>query len=141
MGSDSFHLERFVEAQASIYPRVIAELRSGEKRSHWMWFVFPQMKGLGFSSMAQKYGIGSQAEAEAYLQHEVLGPRLRECTQLVNAVEGRSVDDIFGCPDNLKFHSSMTLFAMVSEPGSIFHEALSKFFNGKMDPVTEERIG
>src|SRR3954468_6578993 len=108
---DPYELRRFVEAQDLVYERVVSELQSGEKRSHWMWFVFPQLKGLGHSAMAGRYGIGSRAEAEAYLAHEVLGPRLGECVRLVNELEEKRVDEIFGYPDNLKFHSSMTLFA------------------------------
>ena len=106
-----FNLERFVRAQADVFPQVLAELCAGEKRSHWIWFIFPQMKGLGRSSLAEFYGIGSLAEAQAYARHPVLGPRLAQCTQLVNQVEGRSIREILGYPDDLKFRSSMTLFA------------------------------
>lgn len=119
-------LQRFVEAQDPVYERVLAELRGGRKVTHWMWFVFPQMKGLGRSPMAEKYGIASHAEAEAYLKHPVLGPRLRECTRLVNEIEGRSIDEIFGYPDNLKFRSCMTLFASATEDNAVFTEALKK---------------
>src|SRR3954451_18865691 len=111
MTDDSFSLARFIEAQESVYPAVLGELREGRKRTHWMWFVFPQIQGLGRSSTAQNYAISSIDEARAYLQHPVLGARLRECTQLVNAIEDRTVLEIFGSPDDLKFHSSMTLFA------------------------------
>ena len=109
--SDRFDLQRFVEAQAGVYERVCAELRAGEKRSHWMWFIFPQIKGLGSSPMAVRFAISGLEEARAYLDHAVLGPRLRECTGIVVGVEKRAVGDIFGYPDDMKFHSSMTLFA------------------------------
>src|ERR1044072_813603 len=104
--NDPFDLQRFVDAQAPVYDRVLAELREGRKRSHWMWFVFPQIAGLGSSPMAQRYAIASRAEAAAYISHSLLGLRLRECTRLVNAVEGKAVHDIFGSPDDMKFHSS-----------------------------------
>jgi uncharacterized protein (DUF1810 family) len=115
MSLDRFHLERFVEAQAPVYTQVCEELRGGEKRSHWMWFIFPQIRGLGRSPMAERFAICSLEGARAYLEHEVLGERLRECTGLVNAVGGRSANEIFGEPDDLKFHSSMTLFAQAAE--------------------------
>jgi uncharacterized protein (DUF1810 family) len=138
--SDAFDLQRFVDAQNTVFDQVLSELRSGRKTSHWMWFVFPQLKGLGFSSMANKYGIGSREEAEAYLRHPILGPRLNECTRLVNGVEGRSVEQIFGYPDNLKFHSSMTLFAATATDNAMFIEALNKYFGGEQDPLTLERL-
>jgi len=134
--NDPSDLERFVNAQAPVYALVCAELRAGQKRGHWMWFVFPQLRGLGSSAMANKFGISSREEAEAYLDHPVLGPRLRECTNLVNAVEGRSVEQIFGYPDDLKFRSSMTLFRIVAEDNRIFNYALDKFFEGEADPRT-----
>lgn len=109
--SESFGLQRFVDAQAHVYDTVVAELRDGRKRSHWMWFIFPQLAGLGSSAMAQRYGIASVAEARAYLSHELLGPRLHECAQLINAVHGRAVQEILGRPDDIKLRSSMTLFA------------------------------
>ncbi len=137
---DPFDLERFVEAQASVYGDVLAELRAGRKRSHWMWFVFPQIAGLGFSFMARRFAIASLAEAKAYLAHPVLGARLRECTALVNAVQGRSVDEIFGSPDNMKFRSSMTLFAEAANDKAIFEEALRKYFGGEKDAATLERL-
>jgi len=127
-----------VEAQDPVFERVCAELREGRKRSHWMWFIFPQLAGLGQSSMAVKFAIASREEAEAYLAHEILGPRLRLCTQLVNDVAGRSISEIFGYPDDLKFHSSMTLFAGVPVENQVFNEALKKYFSGKLDSRTRE---
>lgn len=132
-----FDLERFVAAQAPVHARVCEELRAGRKRTHWMWFVFPQVAGLGSSPMAQRYAIKSRAEAEAYLAHPVLGPRLRAVTRIVNALEGRSVDDIFGVPDNMKFHSSMTLFAVCAGAAeTAFTDALTKYFGERRDPRT-----
>jgi uncharacterized protein (DUF1810 family) len=139
MSADPFHLERFVEAQDGVYERVCEELRQGEKRSHWMWFIFPQIRGLGRSPMAERFAIGSLEEARAYLAHSVLGERLRECTLLVNAVEGRAAIEIFGEPDDLKFCSSMTLFARAGD-GAVFREALEKYFGGNEDEGTVERI-
>ena len=138
--NDPYNLRRFVEAQGPIYAQVCAELRAGDKQSHWMWFVFPQIAGLGSSAMARKFAISSRQEAIAYLAHPVLGARLRECTQLVNAVEGRSVHQIFGHPDDLKFHSSMTLFAHASPGDPIFQQALKKYFNSEPDPATLSRL-
>src|SRR5580692_1922313 len=132
-GGDPYNLGRFEEAQAGVYARVCEELRAGEKRSHWMWFIFPQIRGLGRSPMAERFAIGSLEEAQAYLAHSVLGPRLRECTALVNAVEGRSASEIFGFPDDLKFCSSMTLFAKAGDE-AVFQRAIEKFFGGRMDP-------
>ncbi|MGJ4928346.1 DUF1810 domain-containing protein [Bradyrhizobium sp. HKCCYLS2038] len=128
-------LGRFVDAQDSIYSRVIAELAVGAKQSHWMWFVFPQVEGLGNSTMARRYAIASLAQAEAYLAHPMLGPRLRECTRLVLAVTGKSLPDILGAPDDVKFRSCMTLFDAVS-PDDIFAEALARYCNGARDPAT-----
>ena len=137
--TDSFNLQRFVDAQASVYSRVVEELHGGRKRSHWMWFVFPQIAGLGHSEMAQRFAISSREEALAYLAHPLLGSRLRECTALVNAVEGRPLLDILGSPDDLKFRSSMTLFNAVGvEPE--FSAALAKFFDGKADQKTLELL-
>ncbi len=133
--TDRFDLPRFVDAQAPIYSRVVEELRRGEKQSHWMWFIFPQLAGLGHSAMAQRFAISSREEAVAYLAHEVLGPRLRECTGLVNAVEGRTILQILGSPDDLKFRSSMTLFNAVASDLE-FTEALLKFYSGKPDRRT-----
>jgi uncharacterized protein (DUF1810 family) len=121
-------LQRFIDAQDPVYAQVCDELRRGRKESHWMWFIFPQMRGLGQSAMAHKYGIASQAEAEAYMRHPVLGPRLRECAALVNRIEGHSIDEIFGYPDNMKFRSSMTLFASATPDNAVFLQALGKYF-------------
>lgn len=141
--ADPFHLQRFLEAQESTYPQARAELAAGEKRTHWMWFIFPQIAGLGSSAMAQHYAIGDLAEAQAYLQHPVLGSRLRECTRLVLAAKGRTVETIFGYPDDLKFHSSMTLFARAADglpAGEVFQQALDQLFSGKPDQQTLNRL-
>ena len=138
--SDPCDLQRFVDAQNPVYDRVCSELRDGRKKSHWMWFVFPQIEGLGSSQLARKFAISSLAEAAAYLAHPILGPRLAECTNLVNVIEGRSVDQIFGYPDNLKFRSSMTLFARATPDNEVFVAALQKYFNGEPDPVTLARL-
>jgi uncharacterized protein (DUF1810 family) len=137
---DPYNLQRFVTAQEPVFEQVCSELRNGRKTSHWMWFVFPQIKGLGHSSIAQHYAISSRAEAEAYLQHPVLGPRLRQCTQLVLDVQGRSIHDIFGEPDDLKFCSSMTLFAHATAENQVFRDALRKYFAGRFDPLTIQRL-
>jgi uncharacterized protein (DUF1810 family) len=133
--NDRFDLGRFVDAQAQVYPQVVAELRAGRKRSHWMWFIFPQVAGLGHSATAQKFAIGSRDEAAAYLAHAVLGPRLRQCTDLVLAVENRSIHDILGSPDDLKFRSSMTLFADVADD-ELFCRAIAKYFASGFDQAT-----
>jgi uncharacterized protein (DUF1810 family) len=138
-----YDLERFLEAQAGVYERACAELRAGKKQSHWMWFIFPQIHGLGSSEMAVRYAISSIEEAHAYLEHPVLGQRLRECTGIVVALKDRTVEEIFGYPDNLKFHSSMTLFAQaatISEEDLIFSQALDKYFLGREDPATMQRL-
>ena len=137
---ESFDLQRFVDAQAPVYRSVVDELRGGRKRSHWMWFVFPQLSGLGGSSMAVRYGIESLQEARAYLRHELLGPRLHECTQLVNQVQGRSIAEIFGSPDDLKLCSSMTLFAVASDDNQDFVDLLAKYYRGLQDPLTLARL-
>jgi uncharacterized protein (DUF1810 family) len=137
---DPYHLQRFVDAQASCFAQVRSELAAGEKRTHWMWFIFPQLKGLGSSSMALRFAISGMDEAKAYLAHPVLGDRLRDCTSLVNAVSGRSVEDIFGYPDNLKFHSSVTLFAAADPENKVFNQALTKYFNGLPDKNTIDRL-
>ncbi len=137
---DPFDLQRFVAAQAATYDRARAELQAGRKRSHWMWFVFPQIAGLGHSAMAVAFAISSLAEAQAYLAHPVLGPRLRDCTQLVNRVEGCSIGDIFGSPDDIKFRSSMTLFSRATADNAVFLQALQKYFGGETDRLTEARL-
>ena len=131
-----FDLQRFVDAQAPVIDRVRKELTSGHKRSHWMWFVFPQFAGLGRSAMAQRYAITSLAEARAYLAHPILGPRLKECTGLALNIANQSAESIFARPDDLKFHSSMTLFAHVAPPESLFAAALEKFFASQRDSAT-----
>ena len=135
--TDPFDLERFVRAQDPVFRAVREELARGRKQSHWMWFVFPQIAGLGFSAMSQRYAIGSRAEAEAYLAHPTLGPRLTDCTRLVLAVEGRTINAILGAPDDAKFRSSMTLFGAVSDQ-PIFGEALGRYFAGERDGATLE---
>ena len=133
--TDRFDLQRFVEAQAPVYQRVLEELRQGQKQSHWMWFIFPQLAGLGHSPMARRFALVSREEAAAYLNHGVLGPRLRECTALVNAVEGKTIRDILGSPDDLKFCTSMTLFGAVS-PDPEFATAVAKFYGSRPDQKT-----
>lgn len=134
-------LARFVDAQSSVYERVRGELSAGKKSSHWMWFIFPQLRGLGSSLMAQKFAIGSLAEAQAYLQHPVLGPRLLECTQLVMQIEGRNIEQIFGHPDDMKFRSCMTLFMRASPADQLFSDALKKYFAGEQDERSLELLG
>ena len=143
MGADEdpYDLQRFVEAQEDCLGDVLRELREGRKRSHWMWFIFPQIKGLGLSSTARTFAISSREEAAAYLEHPVLGARLRECTRLVMQVEGRSLREIFGSPDDLKFRSCMTLFAHVSSDHQAFLDALKKYCGTAFDPLTMERLG
>jgi uncharacterized protein (DUF1810 family) len=138
--NDPYNLQRFVDAQNPVFDQVCGELRRGRKQGHWMWFVFPQLKGLGHSWMASKFGISSRDEAEAYLRHPTLGPRLRECTRLVNLVDGCSIEQIFGYPDDLKFRSSMTLFAQVATDNEIFIKALQKYFGGEPDTLTLDRL-
>ncbi len=138
--SDPFDLSRFVDAQAPVYRNVVDELRGGRKRSHWMWFVFPQLSGLGASPMAARYGISSLDEARAYLRHDLLGPRLHECTQLVNRVRGRSAAEIFGSPDDLKLRSSMTLFARATDDNGDFVTLLDRYYGGEEDPLTVARL-
>lgn len=138
--ADPHNLQRFLDAQAEVYEDVLAELRAGCKTSHWMWFIFPQCQGLGHSSTARHFAIASLAEALAYLEHSALGARLRECTKLVNHIQNKSIEQIFGSPDDLKFRSSMTLFLQASQPGSsdyqLFTSALGKHFHGQPDPLT-----
>ena len=167
MASDPYNLDRFVLAQDPVLAQVCAELAAGHQQSHWMWFIFPQLRGLGASSMAQRYAIGSLAEARAYLDHPLLGERLRSCTQLVNRIAGRSAQAIFGYPDYLKFRSCMTLFARAAEEHShappaspagaagdtrdtrdtrdtggnrAFSEALARYFAGEGDALTEKLL-
>ncbi|MBL8226570.1 MAG: DUF1810 domain-containing protein [Chromatiales bacterium] len=139
--SDRHDLDRFVQAQAPVYDCALAEIRAGRKRSHWMWYVFPQFAGLGFSATSQRYAIHSAAEAEAYLRHPVLGPRLVECCEAAVAIEGRSAAAIFGSPDDLKLRSCATLFAAVARPGSVFGRVLARFFNGEPDEATLRLMG
>jgi uncharacterized protein (DUF1810 family) len=134
--SSAHDLQRFVDAQRATYARALAEITSGQKRSHWMWYVFPQIAGLGFSATSRRYAIESLSEAEAYLRHEVLGPRLVACAEAALAVEGLSAQRIFGSPDDLKLRSSATLFARVSPEGSVFHRLLDEYFGGVPDEAT-----
>ncbi len=140
MTTDPFDLQRFVDAQARVYDSVVAELRSGRKRSHWIWFIFPQLAGLGRSPTAQRFGIGSLAEARAYLRHDVLGPRLRECARLVNEIDGRSIEAIFGWPDDLKVRSSVTLFARATDDNDVFRAVLDKYYGGEEDAATVDLL-
>lgn len=140
LSNDPFDLDRFVRAQAADYDRALSELRDGKKRSHWMWYIFPQIEGLGQSPMSQRYSIKSAAEARAYLDHPVLGPRLRECAAVVNNIVGRSALEIFGSPDDMKLRSCTTLFASVSD-GGVFEQLLQKYFNGLPDEETLRRLG
>jgi uncharacterized protein (DUF1810 family) len=134
--SDPHDLRRFVDAQAGVYDQALAEIRGGRKRSHWMWFIFPQVEGLGSSSTARRYAIKSAAEARAYLDHPLLGPRLVECAEAAVGVEGKSAHEVFGSPDDMKLRSSATLFANVSPPGSVFARVLDKYFKGEPDGET-----
>ena len=134
--TDDYNLQRFLNAQEGVYDTVLDELRSGRKSRHWIWFIFPQITGLGHSGMAQKFAIASLDEAKAYLEHPVLGNRLRECTQLVLNVNGRSAEKIFSSPDNLKFRSCMTLFSTAATDNALFNAALLKYFHGKPDQLT-----
>jgi uncharacterized protein (DUF1810 family) len=135
--NDPFDLERFVDAQKPVYARVLDELRAGHKTSHWMWFVFPQIQGLGGSPMAIRYAIASLAEARAYLDHPVLGPRLRECCEILEGLEGRTAEAILGYPDVLKLRSSLTLFSRAAgERDSVFDALLAKYYERKPDPQT-----
>jgi uncharacterized protein (DUF1810 family) len=138
--TDPFNLDRFVKAQDPVLAQVHMELRAGRKRSHWMWFVFPQLAGLGRSDTARHYALASLDEARAYLAHPLLGPRLIECTALVNAVDGRSAHQVFGDPDDLKFHSSMTLFTLARPDEDTFTDALRKYFEGVLDRSTTEAL-
>ncbi|MBZ2208220.1 DUF1810 domain-containing protein [Massilia soli] len=135
-----FDPDRFIKAQAPVHGTVLSELRAARKRSHWMWFVFPQIAGIGRSEMAQRYAIASLDDARAYLAHPVLGARLRECASLVLAAQDTTVDEIFGYPDNMKFHSSMTLFAAVPAADPVFRANLDKYFGGAPDALTLSRL-
>jgi uncharacterized protein (DUF1810 family) len=137
---DPYNLQRFVDAQEAVFAQVCAELRRGRKSSHWMWFIFPQIHGLGYSSMAQYYAISSLDEARAYLHHPILGPRLIECCRLVTLIQGLAIQEIFAYPDYLKFHSSMTLFAEAAPENQCFKAALEKYFEGVPDRSTVERL-
>jgi uncharacterized protein (DUF1810 family) len=135
-----YNLQRFVDAQEGIYATALGELRAGHKRSHWMWFIFPQIEGLGHSEMARRYAIRSADEAAAYLAHPVLGKRLRECTSAVLMHDEVGIDEIFGHPDDLKFHSCMTLFADVAPDEALFQDCLDRFFDGMADASTIEKL-
>jgi uncharacterized protein (DUF1810 family) len=138
--TDRHDLQRFLDAQAPVYAAVCDELRVGRKRSHWMWYIFPQLQGLGASPMAQRYAIASLDEAKAYLAHPVLGARLRECASLVAGIEGRSVGDIFGYPDDMKFRSSMTLFSRAAPDEAVFADCLEKYFDSEPDRLTLDSL-
>ena len=133
---DTYHLRRFIDAQDRVFEHVVQELTEGQKRGHWMWYIFPQIQGLGHSPTAQRFAISSREEAVAYLQHRILGTRLRQCTHLVNRIEGRRIKEIFYHPDHLKFRSSMTLFMAASTENEIFKEGLDKYFAGQPDNLT-----
>jgi uncharacterized protein (DUF1810 family) len=133
---DLYNLNRFLQAQETDYKRALSEIRNGRKRSHWMWYIFPQLDGLGFSQTSKRYSIKSIAEAKAYLNHPVLGPRLIECIEATLSIEGRSAYEIFGSPDDMKLKSCATLFAYVSSPGSVFDRLLDRFFQGDRDRKT-----
>jgi uncharacterized protein (DUF1810 family) len=133
---DPYDLQRFVDAQGRVYDTVVAELRGGRKRTHWMWFVFPQLRGLGSSPTAMRFAISSIDEARAYLDHELLGARLRECADLVRQIDGRTAEEIFGWPDDMKLRSSMTLFARATDDNEEFVAVLDKFYGGEEDPAT-----
>ena len=139
--NDTYNLQRFVDAQETWYEVACSELRNGGKREHWMWWIFPQMKGLGHSRLSTEFGISSREEAEAYLRHSILGPRLRGCSRLVTLIKGRSSNQIFGDIDSVKFRSSMTLFASVTSDNAIFMAALRKYFGGEFDHLTLNLLG
>jgi uncharacterized protein (DUF1810 family) len=139
--SDPYDLSRFVRAQDGEYDRALSELRGGRKRSHWMWYIFPQLEGLGSSEISRRYAIRSIDEARAYLENPVLGARLKECAEAVLGVEGRSAHEIFGSPDDMKLRSCATLFARASPPGSPFERLLAKYFGAEQDPRTLRLLG
>jgi len=138
--NDIYQLQRFLDAQEAVYPDVVRELRGRRKESHWMWYIFPQIIGLGKSHISQKYALGSIDEATAYVQHPILGNRLHECTEIVVRTKGSTVEQIFGYPDNLKFHSSMTLFSQVENHNPLFDSALKKYFDNKKDQLTLDAL-
>jgi uncharacterized protein (DUF1810 family) len=138
--SDPYNLQRFLDAQNGIFEQACAQLQAGRKTSHWMWFIFPQIQGLGYSDLARRYAISCRAEATAYLGHKILGARLRECSRLVTLTAGRSLQEIFGSPDDLKFRSSMTLFSHATSDNQVFMEALQKYCDGLFDQATLERL-
>jgi len=138
---DPYDLQRFVEAQEWVYDDVVRELSAGQKLTHWMWFIFPQIEGLGDSSMSRQYAISSLAEAGAYMDHEILGARLRQSARLVNEVTGRHIEDIFHTPDHMKFHSSMTLFSLSTADNGVFREAIEKYFDGQPHTLTLGILG
>ena len=140
-GGDPFDLNRFPAAQEGVYSTALAEIVQGRKRSHWMWYLFPQIAGLGFSAMSKRYAIESEAEARAYLEHSILGMRLRKCAKALRLVEGRSASQIFGSPDDMKLRSCLTLFAAVSPRGSLFHALLEKYCQGEPDEATLRLLG
>jgi uncharacterized protein (DUF1810 family) len=139
--SDPYDLSRFVQAQESVYKTALSEIASGRKRTHWMWYIFPQLDGLASSPTSKRYAIKGTQEARAYLEHPILGPRLLECATAVVAVEGRSVAEIFGSPDHLKLRSSATLFAVLLAPGSVFDRVIAKYYDGVRDPRTLQLLG
>lgn len=139
--ADPHDLNRFVQAQKSVYHQALSEVKNGHKRSHWMWYIFPQFDGLGFSSTSKYYSIKSIEEAQAYLSHPILGPRLVECVEAALRVEGRSASEIFGSPDDAKLRSCATLFAQISPAGSVFDQLLNQFFQGQRDPKTLRLLG
>ena len=141
MTLDPHNLRRFIEAQEGVYEQALAEIRAGRKRSHWMWFIFPQIAGLGFSPTSQHFAIRDRAEAEAYLAHPILGSRLTECCEALLALKTNSASDVFGHPDDLKLKSSTTLFALMSREESVFHRVLQRFFRGETDPRTVQLMG
>jgi uncharacterized protein (DUF1810 family) len=138
---DPHNLIRFVQAQADDYEQALSEIRSGRKQSHWMWYIFPQFDGLGFSSTSKRYAIKTLAEAKAYLAHPILGPRLVECAEAALGVEGKTATQIFGSPDDMKLKSCATLFACVSPVGSVFHRLLDKYFQAERDEKTIQLVG
>lgn len=138
--SEAFDLQRFVDAQRPVYAAVLTELRRGKKASHWMWFVFPQIQGLGSSPTARRYAIASLAEARAYLAHPVLGERLRECCEILLTLDGQTAEEIFGYPDVLKLRSSMTLFSRAGGDDTVFDQVLTRFYDGEADPATLARL-